>query len=57
MEIFIILTKSNTRLRREEGKPLLVVYYVISILIPPHNSAKRIYEEWDITINVHMCDI
>ena len=28
MEIFIKLTKYNTRQQREEGKPLLVVYYL-----------------------------
>ena len=32
MEIFIALTKYNTHQRRDEGKPLLVVYYLISIL-------------------------
>ena len=40
MEIFITLTKYNTHQRFEEGKPLLVVYYLISILryfsyVPP----------------------
>ena len=34
MEIFIIFTKYNTRQRREEGKPLLVVYNLVSILTP-----------------------
>ena len=34
MEIFITLTKYNTRLRREEVKPLLVVYYLIGMLTP-----------------------
>ena len=32
MEIFISLTKYNTRQRSEEGKQLQVVYYLISIL-------------------------
>ena len=32
MDIFITLTKYNTRQGREEGKPLLVVYYLISML-------------------------
>ena len=31
MEIFITWTKYNTRQWREEGKPLLEVYYLISI--------------------------
>ena len=52
MEIFIILTKYNTH-QRQKGKPLLVVYYLISILTPPHNSVQHIYEDWDIPINVH----
>ena len=34
MEIFITLTKYNTGQQREEGKPLLVVYYLVSILTP-----------------------
>ena len=34
MEIFITLTKYNTHQHHEEGKPLLVVYNLISILTP-----------------------
>ena len=34
MEIFITLTKYNNRQWREKGKPLLVAYYLISILTP-----------------------
>ena len=34
MEIFITLAKYNTCQWCEEGKPLSVVYYLISILIP-----------------------
>ena len=34
MEIFITLGKYNSRQRREEGKTLLVVYYLIGILTP-----------------------
>ena len=51
MEIFITLTKYNTSQWREEGKPLLMVYYLISISSPSHNSVQRIYEECDILIN------
>ena len=58
MEIFIILTKYNTQQQREEGKLMLVVYYLISILTPhSHNSGQCIYEEWDIHINVHRYNI
>ena len=32
MGIFITLSKYNTQRRREEGKPLLVFYYFVSIL-------------------------
>ncbi len=32
MEIFKTLTKYNIRQKREEGKPLLVVYNLVSIL-------------------------
>ena len=53
MEIFITLTKYNTRQQHEEGKPLLVVYYLISLYYTPHNSVPHIYEEWYIPINVH----
>ena len=53
IEIFITLTKYNTCQPCEEGKPLLVVYYLISILTAPHNSVQHIYDEWDILINVH----
>ena len=35
MEIFIALTKYNTRQQHEEGKPLLVIYYLIGKLHPP----------------------
>ena len=35
MKIFITLTKYNTFQRREEGKRLLVVYYLINIFRPP----------------------
>ena len=34
MEIFITLIKYNTRQWQEEDKPLLVVYYLISISTP-----------------------
>ena len=34
MEIFIALTKYNTHQQHEEGKPLLVQYYFVSILPP-----------------------
>ena len=53
MEIFITLTKYNTCQRCEDGKPLQVMYYLISILTPPHTSVQCIYEECDIPINVH----
>ena len=35
MEILITLTKCNTCQRREEGNPLLVVNYLVSILPLP----------------------
>ena len=41
MEIFIPLTNYNTHQQGEEGKPLLMVYYLISIFTPPHNYAHR----------------
>ena len=34
IEIFITLKKYNTRQQDEEGKPLLIVYNLISILTP-----------------------
>ena len=34
MEMFIRLTKYDICQRREEGKPLLVVYYLMTILTP-----------------------
>ena len=51
MEIFIILTKYNTRQWREEGKPLLVVYYLVNILLP-HNHDQCTCEDWDMHLNV-----
>ena len=45
MEIFITLTKYNTCQRCEEGKPLLVVYYLISILTLTYKSVHHIYED------------
>ena len=44
MEIFITLTKYNPCQQYQEGKPLLVVYYLISTLHPAHSkkSALRI---------------
>ena len=53
MEIFITLTKYNTPQQHEEGKPLLVVYYLISLLTPAQYSVQRLYKEWDIPIIVH----
>ena len=50
MEIFMTLTKYNIRQRREEGCHYSWRYLANS---PPHNSVQRIYEEWDILINVH----
>ena len=49
MQIFITLTKYNTRQWREERKPLLVAYNLILL----RNSVQRIYEECDIPIDVH----
>ena len=46
MEIFITLTKYNIHQQREEGKPLLAVYYLISN--PPPFTIVT-----DISINVH----
>ena len=43
IEIFITLTKYNICQRREEGRPLLLSIF----------SPQRIYEEWDVSINVH----
>ena len=43
MEIFITLMIYNTRQQREEGKPLLVVYYLISILTPPLTTVSNIF--------------
>ena len=57
MEIFITLTKYNTRQQRVEVKPLLLMYNWISILNPLQNSVQRIYEEWDIHINVRRYSI
>ena len=51
MEIFIALTKYNTCLLREEGNRCL--WWLLSIFSPPHSNVQRIYEEWDIPINVH----
>ena len=45
IEIFITLTKYNTCQQLEEGKPLQVVYYLVSALPPPCNSVQCIYEE------------
>ena len=28
-------------------------YNLISMFTPPHNTVQRIYDEWDIPINVH----
>ena len=50
MQIFLTLTKCNTRQRREKGKQLLVMYYLISYIHPLHNNVQLIYE--DISINV-----
>ena len=51
-EIFIRLSKSNARQRREEGKPLRETYSLI-IISTHHNSVKILYKERDIHINVH----
>ena len=48
MEIFITLTKYNTRRRSE-----LVVNYLASLYYPPYNNVRRVYKEWDILINLH----
>ena len=36
-----------------EGKPLLAVTTKSAHFTHPHNSVQRIYEEWDVPINVH----
>ena len=46
MEFLMILSKYNTRQGREEGKLLLVVYYLNSILTSLTIIVERIYEEW-----------
>ena len=43
MEIFIILTKYNTCQRQEEGKQLLVVYYLISISTTSLTTVSNIF--------------
>ena len=50
MEIFITLTKYNTRRWCGEGNPLLVVNYLVSIFTSSYNSVQCIYEDWDILI-------
>ena len=50
MEIFITLTKYNTRQWLEEGNLLPVVNYLIGVFPASYNS---FYEDWDIPINVH----
>ena len=57
MEIFITLTKYSTRQLYEHGNSLLMVNYLVGILTPSYNSVRRIYEEWDIPINVHKYSI
>ena len=57
MEIFIALTKYNTHQQREEDKPLLVVYDLISKLTPLTIVSSDIHEEWDIPFNVHRYSI
>ena len=51
MEIFITLTKYNTCQWCEEGKPLLVVYYLISMLTSLTMMSNIL--DWNIPINVH----
>ena len=57
MEIFITLTKYSTQWRREEGKSLLMVYNLASILTPSYNTVQCIYEEYYLPVNVHMYSI